>query len=153
MRRRTVIYAYAVMPDCRRTAGCTDLPFRRSERYADTINSSSTLTCTVHRPSHWTQLKSSRQRKCSSILVLCYKYFTLTNAVKYIREQMNRNPNSLYINITPAGEEIHGLEYQCSSKHAQYKKLNRKREANTSPFCSLLKLLILLSLRRTLQFC
>lgn len=49
--------------------------------------------------------------------------------MKYIREQMNRNPTSIYINITPAGEEIHGLEYQyqCSSKHAQYKKINRKK--------------------------
>jgi hypothetical protein len=36
-------------------------------------------------------------------------------------------------------------------KHTQYKELDRKREANTAPFCSLLRLLILLSLLPTLQ--
>jgi hypothetical protein len=48
-------------------------------------------------------------------LVLLQILFTLTNTVKYGGEQMNRNLTSLYINITPAGQQIHELEYECSS--------------------------------------
>jgi len=53
--------------------------------------SSSTLASTMHRPSYWT-----RSSGTATPSWFCFRNFTLTNTVKCVGEQMNRNLTFLH---------------------------------------------------------